>query len=78
MPDALRVRKYWQAAARPPAVKAVTGDLSSAVTRGPHVTTSLCLPKSLYPGPFCLSRHRLPPALWSKGRAEVSKSPWSS
>jgi hypothetical protein len=59
--------------------KVVTRDLSPAVTRSPHVTRSLCLPKSLsHPGPFCLSRPRLSITPWSRRKAEVSKFPGSS
>lgn len=58
--------KCWQMDA-----KVVTRDLSLAVTRAPHVTRSLCLPKTLSgPGPFCLSRHRLSITVWSRRKAE--------
>lgn len=76
MPSALRILKHWQIAAAPPWVKVVTGDLSSAVTRGPHVIRSLCLPKSLSSWSFLPVQTSS--AFWSRGKAEGSKSPRSS
>lgn len=76
MSAALWVRKYWRIATARLRVKAVTGDLGSAVTRGTHVTRSLCLPKSLSSWSFLPVK--TPSALWSRGKAEGSKSPRSS
>ncbi|XP_036290429.1 transcription elongation factor A protein-like 1 isoform X3 [Pipistrellus kuhlii] len=76
MPGALRVWKYWQITAAPHWVKVVAGDLSSVVTRGPHVTRSLCLPKSLSSWSFLPVQ--TPSALWWRGKAEGSESPRSS
>ncbi|XP_036290428.1 transcription elongation factor A protein-like 1 isoform X2 [Pipistrellus kuhlii] len=70
MPGALRVWKYWQITAAPHWVKVVAGDLSSVVTRGPHVTRSLCLPKSLSSWSFLPVQ--TPSALWWRGKAEGS------
>ncbi|XP_035872543.1 transcription elongation factor A protein-like 1 isoform X2 [Phyllostomus discolor] len=68
MSAALWVWKYWRIATARLRVKAVTGDLSSAVTRGTHVTRSLCLPKSLSSWSFLPVK--TPSALWSRGKAE--------
>lgn len=68
------VKKYRLVAAARPPVKVVTGDLSSAVTRGPLRDQSPCSPKSFSSWSFLPVQTPSAYRPLDEGKAEESKS----